>query len=61
MNAFEMAIKAANDQSVKEAAEGMYSIYCALQEAGFDKSEALTLMISLMRTNTRKEQNADEA
>lgn len=59
MNAFEAAIKAANDQSVKEAAEGMYSIYRALMEAGFDKSEALTLMTSLMQNNTRKEQTDD--
>ena len=59
MNAFEMALKTANDQSLKEAAAGLFSIYRALQDAGFDKSEALTLMTSLIPNNTKKEQTDD--
>jgi hypothetical protein len=35
-----MALNAANDQSLKEAAKGLYDLYRALQDAGFDKTEA---------------------
>lgn len=49
MNAFERALKAANDQSVKEAAKGLFDLYRALQEAGFNKAEAMLLMTSMIR------------
>ena len=51
MNAFEMALNAANDQSLKEAAKGLYDLYRALQGAGFDKAEAMILMTSLIKNN----------
>ena len=54
MNAFERALKAANDQSMKEAAEGLHDLYQALQDAGFDKAEAMLLMTSLMRNGKEK-------
>lgn len=54
MNAFERALKAANDQSVKEAAEGLFDLYRALQEAGFDRAEAMLLMTALMRNGKEK-------
>ena len=55
MNAFEMALKAANDQSVKEAAQGLYDLYRALQDAGFDKAEAMMLMMSMLQNGKKEE------
>lgn len=52
---FEKAIAESNAEALKQAAEGMYQIFTALQKAGFDKQEAMTVMIAMTQNGKTKE------
>lgn len=46
---FKEALENAYLQDMIKAARGLYQIYCELQKAGFDKQEAMTLLIALIQ------------
>lgn len=54
-NLFETALNESFAKQVREAAKGMYQIYREFISAGFDKGEAMTLMIAMMQNGTKKD------
>jgi len=46
---FEDILEKSNIHELKKMADGMYQIYQSFVEAGFSKSEAMTLMVSIMQ------------
>lgn len=62
-NIFEKALEESNMQQVKEAAAQMYQIHREFCEAGFTKTEAMTLLIAMLNNSgkrpERKDDNAD--
>lgn len=51
---FEKILEESNIHELKKAADGMYQIYRSFIEAGFDKSEAMMLMLSIMQGGVKK-------
>ena len=51
---FEDILYKSNIHELKKAADGMYQIYRSFTEAGFDKSEAMMLMLSIMQNGVKK-------
>ena len=48
---FEKILENSNTQELKKAANDMYQIYQIFIEAGFSANEAMTLIVTLMRSN----------
>lgn len=48
---FEKLLENSNMQEFKKAATDMYQIYQIFIEAGFSANEAMTLIVTLMRSN----------
>ena len=51
---FGKALEESNLRQLKQASVELYQIYQELQKAGFDKQEAMTLMIALTRNGEKK-------
>lgn len=51
---FGKILEESNLHELKKAADGMYQIYRSFTEAGFDKSEAMMLMLSIMQGGVKK-------
>ena len=47
-NLFSKALEESNARQLKESADGMFQLYRLLQEAGFDKQEAMTILLGMM-------------
>ena len=45
---FSKALEESNAKQLKESADCMFQLYRLLQEAGFDKQEAMTILLGMM-------------
>lgn len=54
MPSFKDALENTYFQDLTKAAEGLHQIYCELQKAGFDKAEAMTLLLAMMHNGKRQ-------
>ena len=55
---FSKALEESNARQLKECADGKFQLYRVLQEAGFDKQEAMTILLGMM---PKKKDNDEDA